>query len=745
MPYPYMPVAAALLYILIVSLLRAAYVYFIHQTTIRSKQRAQVSKSMRTPPILAKQRHHERMRPSLPREFWIFVTVALCALVGYSFAVGQVQGALAKIQHAQFDPYATLELSVTDVAAGNTTLITNAYRTLLQRYHPSNKETGDPQQWQAITLAYRTLTEEAAKLNWERYGHPNGVLLTPWFDFPWPPPAWLSIKQFVLKPSKKLEAELPDIPVWCERAMLAVYAVLTLLTLAYGLRLYYQTALAETDDPDEEDDDDDNDDDNPLDMNAMMTILPADFAYLANTAKASMTRWELLTMIVASPGNLKWATKDLSKIDKIRRERIKADQDQENSPNKKKKKQDPTMDFDALLNEGGWADVDDEDENEEEREARIKAQQAEEEKQKDMEQLNETQEKSVQLLEDLDDGVLGQKWVEQTLKSVGAWPPQDLGVLQGQRFAYKGQDLAPLDHPGIRRMLCMISGRLNSQMLNSHNELLQAGAAKKIDQTYFTSSMTFRNRVGMLLEATLRIASAVRCYRLAKTVVETVAMFKVGCILNSGTEAWFKAMMMQQYGCLPLLQVTNQSVATPDEKEVATGDDTELVFELVRSYAENFLRQKIMMCQKQGIPPQIGLQTYREGWFVMIRGERLDGKTKPVKIDREDAALGHMQLDERVLTAFENEDPKHQLLASFPMSVMNVSQKAINLKVPFKAPHTAGKYRFTVDVLSLDFLAADMSFSVSCDVVEASKIPRKPRAQKTVAEDPKESEPKKEK
>lgn len=84
---------------------------------------------------------------------------------------------------------------------------------------------------------------------------------------------------------------------------------------------------------------------------------------------------------------------------------------------------------------------------------------------------NQKQEAETMLLEGIDDGVIGQEWVERTLAASGIWPPNDWGLLQNRTFDYNGTQVGPLDHPGIRRNICMMLGRLNTTMLNSHPEL----------------------------------------------------------------------------------------------------------------------------------------------------------------------------------------------------------------------------------------------------------------------------------
>ena len=77
-------------------------------------------------------------------------------------------------------------------------------------------------------------------------------------------------------------------------------------------------------------------------------------------------------------------------------------------------------------------------------------------------------------MEGIDDGVIGQKWVENTLAENGFWPPKDLGILEGAKFNYNGKKVSALEHPGLRRNICMLMGRLNSMLLNTHPELCKS-------------------------------------------------------------------------------------------------------------------------------------------------------------------------------------------------------------------------------------------------------------------------------
>jgi cell division protein FtsL len=442
----------------------------------------------------------------------------------------------------------------------------------------------------------------------------------------------------------------------------------------------------------------------------------ADLAYLVEKLHPVSTHMDLLLTVCSTPENIEWSMAALEKVELARKERI-----EKKKLEKPKNETEKAFDFDSMMDEGGWdEDDDDDDEDEQVKETRLKAKKAEAEKQADMARFKQAAGQTVQLMEGIDDGVLGQEWVEETLSKAKVWPPADIGLLKDAKFDYKGKKVSALDHPALRRNLCMTIGRLNSQMLNSHPELLEAGSKKLIDYTYFRASMEFRQRVGILLEAALRVAMTLRSYRLVTTIVETVAMFKIGCPHDS--LGWFEDMMKRQYDCLPRCIVQSHTMTVPGENEIATGDMCELTLELERTHAEKFLRQKIAMFQKQGIPPQVGLQSYREGWWIALRVERLDGKAEVDKLNRENTILN--QMDPKEVDKFEKEDPGYRLIVAWPMVVQNVAQKTGKASIQVKAPSVPGKYRYFVGIKSQDFLGADVEMPFDVEVVDASTVVR---------------------
>ena len=94
--------------------------------------------------------------------FWA-VSAALAAYIAFS----QVE----EVEH--FDPYKVLNVPV----GADASVIKKAYRALSLQYHPDKNP--DPEATriftEQITPAYKTLTDDAARENYEKYGHPDGT------------------------------------------------------------------------------------------------------------------------------------------------------------------------------------------------------------------------------------------------------------------------------------------------------------------------------------------------------------------------------------------------------------------------------------------------------------------------------------------------------------------------------------------------------------------------------------------
>lgn len=223
---------------------------------------------------------------------------------------------------------------------------------------------------------------------------------------------------------------------------------------------------------------------------ATNTVSLKDVNYLASRLAPDSTHMDVLMAVASCPDSIKYGLKHHEAKEKTRADRI-AQEEKEKSEEKKKSKSttnDKMFDFD----DDGWA-ADDDMDDESKRKLELQKK-AEEQKKKDMEQLNKATGKAKILLEGIDDGVIGQKWVEDTLASKGAWPPKDVRFLSGEKFDYNGKKVSALEHPGLRRNICMMMGRINSMVLNTHPELCKF----IVVMAFFFTRMTCRLTDGLI-------------------------------------------------------------------------------------------------------------------------------------------------------------------------------------------------------------------------------------------------------
>ena len=184
-----------------------------------------------------------------------------------------------------------------------------------------------------------------------------------------------------------------------------------------------------------------------------------DASYIASRLGPESSHTDVLLCIATTPENIYLSEQQLSKVEAMRAEKI-AKQEENKKKNASKSS---AAAFD--LDEAGWA------EDEEEDEAAKKAREEEESREQAKKELNAATGKTNMPMEGIDEGVVGQKWVENTLAQKGYWPPKDLGLIKDLKFKHQGKMVSPLDHPAIRRNLCMTMGRLHSIVLNTHTEL----------------------------------------------------------------------------------------------------------------------------------------------------------------------------------------------------------------------------------------------------------------------------------
>ena len=223
-------------------------------------------------------------------------------------------------------------------------------------------------------------------------------------------------------------------------------------------------------------------------------------------------------------------------------------------------------------------------------------------------------------------------------------------------------------------------------------------------------------------------------------------MFKQGVPSLSDTTsiANFQKQMEKAYGGsqgIPRLIVSKLDISTPNEKEIANDDTTALEMELNRVHAEAFMTQKLAMAMKQGIPPEIALQSYREGWWILLRCEKLDGDSDI----ESNYNIGEFIEKHPMLTSLSTEtknkfkDVKSQdrLINAWPFVVSNMKQQVGKVKVRFVAPKVPGKYKFYIDIKSQDYLGCDQTFTLEKEVLDKDVVVR---TEKKLGEEEKEKE-----
>jgi hypothetical protein len=495
----------------------------------------------------------------------------------------------------------------------------------------------------------------------------------------------------------------------------------------------------------------------------------ADAKYILNHLRPNSTPLDILYTIATSPDNITVSTKSLElradtvqrKLDHIKEEKRKADADAASGHSN------VNATLDELLNDDdAWADDDDEDSD-----AVKAAKAAAELKKKQEAELNKATGKTQDdvtkvMLEGVDDNVLGMEWVKENLTEMGVWPPPGYN---------NNNSASQLTDPAVQRNLIMTMGRLNARQLNNHPDLLKAGPSGKIDPTYFQSTMEYRQRVGQQLEHCLRFACTIRCFQLATTILDTIVMFKIGLMDVNETKdrEWFQELMVKQYGSggTPKLIMEDKYLGVPtveptkadpngsedDKKEeeknkltqliqqsrqVTTSDDKmSLEMQITRRHAEAFTKAKLEQCQRQGIPPQLAMQAYRESWFIIVRAYKLNDNDESRMMEW-DGAMGGVSsnhfdilkknnhpifaniLTSETADAFEkqifetNKMCDNKLIVGWPFVISNVAQKTGKVKILLPTPDEAGRYEFVVTIKSQEFLGDVEEFKMVVDVAK---------------------------
>mmetsp|Transcript_50583 Transcript_50583/g.60852 ORF Transcript_50583/g.60852 Transcript_50583/m.60852 type:complete len:159 (-) Transcript_50583:65-541(-) len=146
-----MPIAAIFGTYAVIATLRAGYQTY--QSLTYDEASASAEQKISPPP------------PLKSKQFGGLLLSILVSSIGYAYVVARVNNAL--IGSELFDPFDILQLDT----SANTTVVKQAYRSLSRIHHPDKG--GDPNVFHNINLAYRALSDDVSRTNWEEYGHPD--------------------------------------------------------------------------------------------------------------------------------------------------------------------------------------------------------------------------------------------------------------------------------------------------------------------------------------------------------------------------------------------------------------------------------------------------------------------------------------------------------------------------------------------------------------------------------------------
>jgi len=303
----------------------------------------------------------------------------------------------------------------------------------------------------------------------------------------------------------------------------------------------------------------------------------------------------------------------------------------------------------------------------------------------------------------------------------------------------------PLDEtdPAKTRCLVMLVARLNSMLINTHPELRVASEKGLVDTVYFKESMMFRERIGLLLESSLRFAFSSRQHRLATTIIECVTMFKIGIPSSNNPQLlqWFSQNIQRQYGpgVKPALKVTHAKVHTPNETTVAVNDEAELEINFDRTHAKAFLAQKLAICKQRNLEPKQFLSTYKEGWWIVLTAINQNEIVNPP--DDFSHALEAASARRMGQPVPEKKKPMmiERMVLGFPMILNDVGREKISLKAKFKAPPNPGLYFFYAKIKSQEFIGCDCMAKIGVKVLskaEAEALSKKEEEESDCDADP---------
>merc|ERR1712071_429474 len=167
--------------------------------------------------------------------------------------------------------------------------------------------------------------------------------------------------------------------------------------------------------------------------------------------------------------------------------------------------------------------------------------------------------------------------------------------------------------------------------------------------------------------------------------------------------------------------------------------------DIERVHAELFFKNKIALCQKQGIPPQVALQSFHEVWWVLIRRKRVDGGDDGENINTARPIPPPGSLAALASQVFDKNNPEDKLIHAYPFVIGQINKKEGTVKAQLQAPSVAGKYTFNISILSQEFLGCGSELRIeNVEIVDSKLITREVKKEEA-EESTDNNEPKKEK
>ena len=358
------------------------------------------SKLSSSPPSSRSALKQNEERPSVVLQ----IVKLIVATLIYAYVVARVEEANFEV----FDPYEILGLD----SGAELAVVKKAYRALSLLHHPDKG--GDSKVFNKIVLAYKALSDEESRENYERYGHPDGPQTS---TLSFALPEWLIY------------------PTGSTAIILVLMYVASFIALIWYV-IQYMTKL----------------DNAEVNAASGISVGKEDVDFLKKNLPKTTSPTDVLFYVTTTPVSLEISRKQIEQYNKLCADRKKQLAEE---AEKQKRSSNKQMDIDDLLSGSGWADDNDNEstkKHEEEQKQRV----ALLKKASGKDPLKEV------VLEDIDEGAIGWKWVEKTLAEEKVWPP---------KYDAMGSTGLSLTDSSVRRNLALLTGRLNSMILNNHPQL----------------------------------------------------------------------------------------------------------------------------------------------------------------------------------------------------------------------------------------------------------------------------------